>query len=125
MFVKIHSTFTGSMPRSRQVFYNVSETTSSQDPGVIGVYNTPLSGTGPSEAPHQIFALGDGHVLVCDEGGDISIGDYLCSSNTSGHAMKQSDGILRNYTVAKSTESVTWSDEPGSTKRISCTYHSG
>ena len=123
--VKIHSTFTGSMPRSRQVFYNVSESTSSQDPGVIGVYNTPLSGTGPSEAPHQIFALGDGHVLVCDEGGDISIGDYLCSSNTSGHAMKQSDGILRNYTVAKSTESVTWSDEPGSTKRISCTYHSG
>jgi hypothetical protein len=123
--VKINSTFTGSLPRSRQVFYNVSQTAAAQDPGVIGVYNTPLSGTGSPEAPHQIFALGDGHILVCSEGGDVAIGDYLCSSNTSGHAMKQADGILRNYTIAKATEAVTWSGEGSSTKRISCTYHSG
>jgi co-chaperonin GroES (HSP10) len=72
---------------------------------------------------HQVFALGDGHVLVCNEGGDIEVGDYICSSNTSGHGMKQDDDILHNYTVAKATEAVNWTSEGQNTKLISCTYH--
>jgi len=70
-----------------------------------------------------VHAVGDGHILVCSEGGNIEVGDYLCTSNTEGHGMKQDDDLLHNYTVAKSLEIVDWSKEPDIKKLICCTYH--
>jgi len=45
---------------------------------------------------------------VCNEGGDISAGDLLCTSTTPGFLMKQSDDIMRSYTVGKAMEDVTF-----------------
>jgi hypothetical protein len=45
---------------------------------------------------------------VCNEGGDISVGDLLCTSTTPGFLMKQSDDIMRSYTVGKAMEDVTF-----------------
>ena len=121
--VKVISTSAGN--RTKQVNYVIGATTSAKDKTVFGVYSCNLD---PEEVigqntGHQVFAVGDGHVLVCSEGGDIEAGDYICSSNTSGHGMKQDDDLLHNYTVAKATEAVNWASEGQSTKLISCTYH--
>jgi hypothetical protein len=45
---------------------------------------------------------------VCNEGGEISAGDLLCTSTTPGYLMKQPDDIMRNYTVGKAMEDVTF-----------------
>ena len=119
--VKIIST---ASPTLKSVSYVVAPTTASEDKAAMGVY----SGWAPNpEDPdtnnHQVFSLGDGHILVCSEGGDIEIGDYICSSNTEGYGKKQSSAQLHNYTVAKATEAVTWSAESSNVKLITCTYH--
>ena len=45
---------------------------------------------------------------VCNENGDIEAGDLLTTSNKLGFLMKQSDGLIYNYTVAKCMENVTF-----------------
>jgi len=50
-------------------------------------------------------------VKVCNEGGDIEIGDLLVTSSTPGYFMKQADDIIRNYTAAKSGQDVTFGSE--------------
>lgn len=49
----------------------------------------------------NINALGEGGINVCSSGGNIEIGDYICSSSIKGKGMKQDDDLLHNYTVAK------------------------
>lgn len=73
----------------------------------------------------SVNALGEGGMLVCSDGGDISNGDYLCSANMEGYAMKQEDDLLHSYTVGKALESVVWANEPSNTKMIAVTYHCG
>ena len=120
--VKIVSTSAGA--RQKQVEYVITQTTTAEDKAALGVYSQNMD---PDEVEksnsHQVFALGDGHVLVCNAGGDIEIGDYICSSATEGHGKKQSDDLLHSYTVAKATEAIIWANESGTTKLISCTYH--
>ena len=105
-----------------------------KDPAVLGVFASSFEAhTNKSslENLHSIFSLGDGHILVTDQGGNISIGDYICSSDYPGHGMKQDDNILRSYTVAKSTYAIDFStlevDPINGFKSvlISCTYHCG
>jgi hypothetical protein len=50
---------------------------------------------------------------LCNEGGDIEDGDLLCTaSGHPGHLKKQSDEILKAYTVAQAREEVTFSGSP-------------
>jgi hypothetical protein len=72
----------------------------------------------------KINALGEGLINVCGENGNIEIGDYITTSSIPGKGMKQSDDLMRNYTVAKSRENVTFSS-PTEVKLIACTYHCG
>ena len=75
---------------------------------------------------HQIASVGNGFILVNNQGGDIEIGDYITTaSGSGGYGCKQSDDLLHNYTVAKATDSVTWSEHSGSIKLLACTYHCG
>jgi len=75
---------------------------------------------------HLIASLGDGYVLVNNQNGDIEIGDYITTaSGSGGYGCKQSDDLLHNYTVAKATDSVTWSNESTTYKLLACTYHCG
>jgi hypothetical protein len=106
--------------RSRQVRYEVEPSRKACDKAVFGIY---AGKDKEEENLHSIYAIGDGQILVTEEGGDIEIGDYLTTSSKEGHAMKQGDGILRNYTVAKSQEKVVWADIEGDSRLIACTYH--
>ena len=75
---------------------------------------------------HSIASVGDGVILASNQNGNIEIGDYLTTaSGSGGYACKQSDDLLHNYTVAKATENVDWSNVSGSVKLIACTYHCG
>jgi len=118
------------LSKSAQPEYVFERSTTAQDPTVMGVYFSYAHATGgdpdiPMEGHFDVAALGDGHIWVCDENGDIDPGDYIVSSTVVGHGQKQADNIMRNYTVAKVTEGVTWAEVSGSTKLLACTYHCG
>lgn len=61
---------------------------------------------------HFVASLGDSHtefldgVKVCDEGGAVNAGDFLCTSSIPGFLMKQADDLLHSYTVAQAIEDV-------------------
>jgi hypothetical protein len=72
----------------------------------------------------SINSLGEGCINVCGENGNIEIGDYITTSSIPGKGMKQADDLMRNYTVAKARESVTFAS-PTEVKQIACSYHAG
>lgn len=112
-------------------------TTTSNQKNVIGVFDsvyedvTPISHLSGSGYQCMYNALGEGQILVTDENGNIENGDYICSSNKKGHGMKQNSDSLKNYTVAKATESIDFAevdidDTLGfKSKLVACTYHCG
>ena len=51
----------------------------------------------------NINGIGEGALWVCDEGGDLEIGDYITTSSVKGYGMLQDNEFYTNYTVAKIT----------------------
>lgn len=70
-----------------------------------------------------INAVGEGQVMVCGENGNIQAGDLIVSSSTAGIGMKQADNIVRNITVAKAREAMSFSGSES--KLIACIYLCG
>lgn len=67
-----------------------------------------------------VNAVGEGGIWVCGQNGDIQNGDLIVTSDVPGVGMKQSDDIIKNYTVAKATCDVNFTcDEK---KFIGCIY---
>lgn len=66
-----------------------SVSTKKEDKAVYGVY-----GGHDADGDIIVLALGTGVVLVTDEGGEIEIGDMLCTSSTPGYAMKYNGSDL-------------------------------
>ena len=82
----------------------------------------------------EVNSVGDGKIMVSNINGNISNGDYICSSNISGIGERQTNDTLHNYTVAKAlqdedfssnTTDVTYNNTVYKTKLIACTYHCG
>jgi hypothetical protein len=71
-----------------------------------------------------VNALGEGEVNVCGENGNIAVGDLIVTSSTAGKGMKQSDDILRSYTVARAREGITFASA-SEVKLCACIYLSG
>lgn len=72
----------------------------------------------------QINSVGEGQINVCGQNGNIEVGDLIVTSEMDGKGMKQSDDIVRNYTVAKAREAVTFSS-PDEVRQIACIYMCG
>ena len=53
----------------------------------------------------RVNGLGEGAMWVTNINGNISNGDYICSSIIPGYGRRQDDDILHNYTTAKATMS--------------------
>jgi hypothetical protein len=53
----------------------------------------------------RVNSIGEGALWVTNVNGNISNGDFLCSSAIPGHARKQDEDAAYNYTVAKATMS--------------------
>lgn len=71
-----------------------------------------------------INGVGEGQINVCGAGGDIQMGDLICSSTVSGKGMKQADDLVHSYTVARARETVSF-DNPSQIKTIACIYLCG
>lgn len=69
-------------------------------------------------------ALGEGAVNVCGAGGSIKAGDLIQTSAIAGKGMRQADGVIRNYTVAKAREDVSFASED-EIKLVACIYLCG
>ena len=73
----------------RGILYNVRKTQSANSKKVLGAYGGSMN-QGPNNHTnrHQALVLGDGHILCNNAGGNISIGDGICSSSTAGIGQK-------------------------------------
>ena len=128
----IVSSVSSSYDSSFQPLNFVVSSSTYQDKRAYGVYlgsyewNEDIGFNIELKDQHLIASVGDGYILVNNQNGDIEIGDYITTaSGSGGYGCKQSDDLLHNYTVAKATDSVTWSDESTTYKLLACTYHCG
>ena len=87
-------------------YYNVQKTTTANSRAVLGTYAGPLFG---EENLHQAFVLGDGHILCNNSGGNISIGDGICSSSVSGIGQKATFSPSMIMGIAQ--ENITFSND--------------
>ena len=73
----------------RGIRYKVQKTQSANSRKVLGAYGSSMNG-GPSGQTneHQALVLGDGHILVNNAGGNIELGDGICSSAVAGIGQK-------------------------------------
>lgn len=69
-------------------------------------------------------AVGEGQLYVCGENGNINKGDLIATSSIAGVGMKQEDNIVKNYTVAKAREDVSFNNTTES-KLVACIYMCG
>jgi hypothetical protein len=95
---------------SSEIIYGVTSTAVANDSRVLGSYlalQTP--GSYASNNPHMIMAVGNGVMWVADKGVNIEPGDYLISSDVSGHAMKDVGEYDLSYIIGRSAESIDWS----------------
>jgi hypothetical protein len=101
-------------PQGAERIYGIAETTRANDPRVLGSYRGRLEPAKPDEPPaenpHLVAAVGNGDVWVADDGRDIAIGDYLVSSATPGHAMRDRETHPVSHVVARAAEAVRWAD---------------
>lgn len=78
----------------------------------------------------SVNGCGEGLVLVCGRGGDIEVGDYICTSSMRGKGQRQNDetgnadDLLRRHTVAQATQSIKFSD-PDEVQLVACVYKCG
>ncbi len=97
-------------PKS-EVIYGIKRSTVANDPACLGSYLALQESSQPAgtENPHLIMAVGNGDMWVVDEGQDIQPGDYLISSSTPGHAMKDDpEKYPLGYVIARAAEPVNW-----------------
>jgi len=73
------------------ILYLAEPTSKPYDSALLGAYSDRYP---DRENFHQVYILGDGHILCCNEGGDIQIGDPITSSSKPGHGMRASEKCL-------------------------------
>lgn len=115
--------------KGAEPIYGVKITQKANDDKILGSYLGLLESNKPqSESnPSLIMAVGNGDMWVVDTGKNIEAGDYLISSDTPGHAMKEDGSFDEAYVVARSTENINWADVKETIngkkhKKISVTY---
>ena len=99
-------------PNSEPV-YGAQVTTAANDPAVLGSYLALIEPTQPRsvENPELIMAVGNGDMWVVQGEEDaLKPGDYLISSDTAGHAMKDPGTYAVSNIVARVTNTTNWSD---------------
>jgi hypothetical protein len=92
----------------RGILYNVQKSSSAKSKAVLGAYGSSMNSENRGDANlHQALILGDGHILCNNENGNIAVGDYICTSSTSGEGMKATN-ICTTIGVAR--EAITFSN---------------
>ena len=110
----------GGADTERGILYNVQKTQSANSRAVLGVYAGSMV-NGPDEETnmHQAAVLGDGHILCNNAGGNIAVGDGICSSATAGIGQKATANPSMIIGIAQ--EAVTFSSD-SETKLVPVQY---
>ena len=92
----------------RGIEYNVRKTQSANSKKVLGVYGSSMN-QGPNDNTnlHQALVLGDGHIICNNSGGNISVGDGICSSSTEGIGCKAT--VNPSMIIGLAQEDITFS----------------
>ena len=92
----------------RGLVYNVRKTQSANSKKVLGVYGSSMN-QGPNDNTnlHQALVLGDGHIICNNSGGNISVGDGICSSSTEGIGCKAT--VNPSMIIGLAQEDITFS----------------
>ena len=69
----------------RGILYKVQKSSSAYAKNVLGAYSGKYD---QHDNLHQVYVLGDGHILCNGEKGNIAVGDGICTSSTDGQGMK-------------------------------------
>jgi hypothetical protein len=73
----------------RGILYKVQKSQSAYAKNVLGAYSGQYTESVVNDDNlHQIYCLGDGHIICNGENGDIEVGDGICTSSTEGEGMK-------------------------------------
>ncbi len=103
----------------RGIVYNVRKTQSANSKKVLGAYGSSMNqGPNNNTNMHQALVLGDGHILCNNSGGNISIGDGICSSSTEGIGCKAT--VNPSMIIGIAQEDVTFSGSE--TKLVAVQY---
>jgi hypothetical protein len=96
--------------KGSEVLYGISESSVANDPAAMGAYLGILESTKPygNTNPYLVMATGNGEMWVVDKGENLAPGDFLISSDTKGHAMKDNGKYKESYVIAKVAEPIDW-----------------
>jgi len=103
----------------RGLIYNVRKTQSANSKAVLGAYGSSENDMPEYTNMHQALVLGDGHILCNNSGGNISIGDGICSSAAAGIGQKATANPSMIVGIAQ--EDVTFANDT-ETKLVAVQY---
>ena len=92
----------------RGIIYNVTKSASANSRSVLGAYSGKLNAWISSSNKHNINILGDGHILCNNSGGNIAVGDGICTSATAGIGQKAT--VSPSMIIGIAQEAVTFSN---------------
>ena len=103
----------------RGLIYNVRKTQSANSKAVLGAYGSSENADEEFTNRHQVLVLGDGHILCNNSGGNISVGDGICSSAAAGIGQKATANPSMIIGIAQ--EDVTFANDT-ETKLVAVQY---
>ena len=112
--VEVVSVYLTEANKRQSIRYTVQKSQSANSKKVLGAYSSnmrpspmcPTTGTYANNL-HNISILGDGHIICNNSGGNIEVGDGICTSSTAGIGMKATDNPSMIVGIAQ--EDVTFS----------------
>lgn len=111
-----YSTDSGGNTTRGGIIYSVQKSSSANSKSVLGAY---ASADNVNDGQHIVYVLGDGHILCNNSGGNIAVGDGICTSATAGIGQKATASPSMIIGIAQ--EAVTFADD-SETKLVPVQY---
>ena len=111
-----YSTDSGGNTTRGGIIYSVQKSSSANSKSVLGAY---ASKDNVNDGQHIVYVLGDGHILCNNAGGNIAVGDGICTSATAGIGQKATASPSMIIGIAQ--EAVTFAND-SETKLVPVQY---
>ena len=100
----------------RGIRYNVTKSSGANSKAVLGAYSGKIT---QETNLHFAYVLGDGHILCNNSGGNIAVGDGICTSSTAGIGQKAT--VNPSMIIGIAQEAITF-DNNTETKLVAVQY---
>tara|TARA_Y100000590_G_C15581204_1_gene962374 strand:- start:152 stop:1192 length:1041 start_codon:yes stop_codon:yes gene_type:complete len=106
--------------KEKAIRYNVRKSTTANSKKVLGAYGGSFNEFDHTpDNEHLALILGDGHIICNNEGGNISMGDGICTSSAEGIGMKAT--VNPSMIIGIAQEDITFSNS-SETKLVAVQY---